>query len=81
MLNQVFINIISDIKILSSKVALKEPSFPSVAAFLIYPLIPETVWILAFSNLATSIFELNIPLIKAEFLYILKGSPIILSFF
>jgi hypothetical protein len=51
------------IKILSSKVARNNPASPLfVAAFLICPRIPETVFNFAPSNLATSNCELNIPL-------------------
>jgi hypothetical protein len=46
-LTQVQQNIKSDIKILSSKWALNNPSYLSLIILLIYPLIPDTVLILA----------------------------------
>ena len=52
--------IISDSRTLSSKVALKLPSVPSLIAFLTVPLIPLTVRRAAPSNFATSKEELNI---------------------
>jgi len=42
---------------------------------------PLTVFSYAPVNLAASKFELNIPLMNAVFLWILKGSPISFSFF
>lgn len=55
-------------KILSSKVARKEPGYAfSFTTRLIEPLIPETVLKDAPVNLATSTLEVNIPLMKAVF--------------
>jgi len=54
---------------------------PCPTAFLICPRTPETVRILAPSNLATSRSELNIPWTKAVFLKTLAGVPTSLSFF
>lgn len=65
--------------ILSSNDALYSPSLPF--GFLITPLIPLTVCILAFKNLVTSKSLVNIFLISAEFLNISLGSPTNLSFF
>lgn len=62
----------SDMTILSSNVARKEPAGPGHLC-LIWPRIPDTVWIFTPSNRATSIEELNISLMKAVFLKILKG--------
>lgn len=50
-------------------------------AFLIWPRIPETVLIEAPSNLLTSRSELNIPEMKAVFLYIFDGVPTSFNFF
>jgi hypothetical protein len=73
---------ISLFKILSSKVALKAPSgAPYFTAFLIEPLIPDTVLIYAPVNLDASRLELNIPFINAVFFIILYGSPINFNFF
>ena len=49
-------------------------------AFLIWPVIPETVQTLATSNIATSNALENISLIKAVFLKFLYGTPVNLSF-
>lgn len=80
-LTQVQQNIKSDIKILSSKWALNNPSYLSLTILLIYPLIPDTVLILAPINFYTSIYELNIFFTIAVFLNTFSGSPINLSFF
>ena len=69
---QVLQNTISDMRILSSKVARKAPSAPGHLC-LICPRIPETVWIFTPSNRATSIDELNMSLMNAVFLKILNG--------
>ena len=65
---QVLKNTISDNRILSSKVALKDPSYPSFIDFLTVPLIPLTVLKAAPSNFAISRLELNIFFIYAVFL-------------
>lgn len=49
--------------------------------FLTCPLIPLTVRMAAPSNLAISKSDVNIPLIRAVFLYILHGVPVSLIFF
>lgn len=62
----------SDITIWSSKVARKAPGGPGHLC-LICPRMPETVWILTPSKRATSMDELNMSLMNAVFLKILKG--------
>ncbi len=53
----------------------------TVRPFFTCPRIPDTVLILAPSNLATSKGLLNIPLIKAVFLNIFSGIPVNFNFF
>ena len=64
----------------SSKVARKAPS-GLLQALLIWPRMPDTVLILAPSNLATSNADVNIFLMNAVFLKIFNGSPSSFSFF
>ena len=66
-------------RILSSNAARNAPS-GLASAFLICPRIPDTVLMLAPSNLATSSAELNMSLMNAVFLKILYGTPVSLSF-
>mmetsp|Transcript_15958 Transcript_15958/g.40369 ORF Transcript_15958/g.40369 Transcript_15958/m.40369 type:complete len:217 (+) Transcript_15958:396-1046(+) len=71
---------ISLILILSSNVALNEPSF-FFRAFFISPRIPDTVRSEAPSNFATSSADVNMSFTNAVFLNILNGYPMSLSFF
>ena len=71
----------SEGRIRSSKVARKLPGASCGYDFLISPRMPDTVRILAPSNLATSSALLNMPRTKAVFRKTLAGVPVSFSFF